>query len=109
MNVTVTPDHASGDYICRIRCLDLLSTEHFLRDLVQEIVRETAKRFVADHYQELAERMSQDTIANLAVAESAGELSKTIKQKLPDIILEVVRTEKEVWQRGPLGGMRRIR
>lgn len=68
-----------------------------------------AERFLADHLQDVLAMLNPEAIANLAVADAAGAIRETLHKKLPDKILEVVRTEREVYQRGVFGGMRRIR
>lgn len=68
-----------------------------------------AEKYVAENYQALVARMDQQAIANLSVAEVASKLREAIEKKIPDKIVEVQTTKTEVYQRGLLGGLKRIR
>lgn len=48
---------------------------------------------------------------NMAIAEAGAAINETLHKKMPDKILEIEKrtTETQVYQRGLLGGMRRIR
>ena len=81
--------------------------------IFQEVVREVGKR-IADEVmskkgKEIMKSISPEAIANMAIAEAGAAVNETLKKKLPDKILEVVRKETEVWQRGFFGGMKRIK
>ena len=86
------------------RCGDTI-----LRVAIERVAEDIAKRFIADHAQELMAMIDPQAVANLAVADAAGAIRETLGRKLPDKIVEVVRRETEVYQRGVFGGMKRIR
>ena len=75
--------------------------------ILSEVARSIAERYVSEHYQEIVAKISQEAIASLVVAESAAVIAETLKEKIPDKVLEVV--HREVYQRGVFGGMTRIR
>lgn len=91
----------------------VVEMDHILERLTPDLILSAiavrvAEKYVAEHYQDIAELISQDAIATLSVAESAAKIRETLEKKMPDRVMEVVRTDREVWQRGLLGGMRRI-
>ena len=77
----------------------------FPEAIFQEVVRQIATRYVEEHYQEIAAKLDQNAIANLAIAEASKKIAEEI-QRQPNI---VERTRTEVYQRGVFGGMRRVR
>lgn len=79
-----------------------------LRRAFEMVARDIADRFLADKAQEILACLDPQAVANLAVADSAASVREALHKKLPDKIVDVVRTESEVWQRGIFGGMRRI-
>lgn len=76
--------------------------------VLREICSRIAERYVSEHYQEIAALISQDAIATLSVAESAAKIRETLEKKIPDKIVEVTRTQREVYQRGVFGGVKRV-
>ncbi len=76
--------------------------------LVEEAVREVVKRWVDENYTEVVKGMDQQAIANLAVADAAAAVGKAIREKIPDKVLHV-EGPGAVYQRGILGGLRKIR
>lgn len=76
--------------------------------VVREVCQLIAERYVTEHYQEIAALLSQDAIATLSVAESAAKIRETLEKKIPDRVMEIVKTKTEVYQRGILGGLKRI-
>lgn len=85
----------------------------FFRDyaikILERIGEAIAQKYVAENYQKIVKKLSPDAIATLALAQAGAEVNKTLKEKIPDKVLEVVTRDTEVWQRGLLGGMKRIR
>lgn len=73
------------------------------------IAEAVAAAYLAEHMQEVLAKIDAQALANLAVADAAGAIREQLAKKLPDKIMEVVRTEVEVYQRGIFGGMKRIR
>jgi RimJ/RimL family protein N-acetyltransferase len=79
------------------------------RRAIEKVADAIAERFLADHLQEVLAYLDPQAVANLAVADAAGAIREMLAKKLPDKVLEVIRTEREVYQRGVFGGMTRIR
>jgi hypothetical protein len=73
--------------------------------ILVEVVQQIATRYVEEHYAEIAARLDQNAIANLAIAEAAKKIAEEI-QRQPNIIRE---KDTRVYQRGVFGGMTRIR
>lgn len=107
IEVTTQPI-ASGGLVVAAKFSDIASS-HMPEVIFREAARLIAERYVAEHYQEIAALISQDALATLSVAEAAAKVRETLEKKIPDKIMEVTRTRTEVYQRGILGGMTRIR
>lgn len=75
-------------------------------EIVREIARAIAERYVDEHYQEIVALIDQNALANLAVANSAKKVAEEIRGK-PTVIRED-RLVREVYQCGVLGGYKRI-
>lgn len=75
------------------------------------VAQHIAAEFVENHGVEIAAKLSPDAVANLAVAAAGAAINETLQKKLPDRIMhvETTRTEREVYERGLFGGLRRIR
>jgi 2-hydroxychromene-2-carboxylate isomerase len=93
--------------------ISAIEMEVVSRDILQRAIEKVAdavaERFLSDHLQDTLAMLNPEAVANLAVADAAGAIREALHKKLPDKILEVVRTEREVYQRGVFGGMTRIR
>jgi hypothetical protein len=74
--------------------------------IVGEVVRLVAIRYVEENYSQLVAKLDQQAIANLIIAESGKKIAEEIKLTPPPA---QVRTETQVYQRGILGGISRIR
>ena len=80
-----------------------------LRSIIDKVSEVVAEKFLADHLQEVLQHLDPQAIANLAVADSAAGIREALHKKLPNKILEIVRTEDRVYQKGLFGGLTRIR
>jgi len=80
----------------------------FIEKVICEAARLMAEQIVADKFQEVMAAIDVQAIANLAVAEAAAEISKTLKADIPRRVVEIERTKREVYQRGVFGGVKRI-
>lgn len=80
----------------------------FSEAVFREAARLIAERFVAENYQTIAATLDPQAIANLSVAESAAAINKTLKEKIPDKIVEIHKTTREVYQRGIFGGVKKL-
>lgn len=86
---------------------DLYVSNALLRTVLDKISTQIAERWVAENYQSVVEHISLEAIATMAAAQVSAEINKTLKEEAAVQVKEVVK--REVWQRGLLGGMRRIR
>jgi len=104
------PSNMEYNVLCNMREDDM---RHFGDGLIREIVRQLAERFVAENFTEIAAKLDQQAIATLSVAEAGAQLSRTLKEKIPDKIMHY-HTEHTsasppvVLQRGVLGGLKRL-
>lgn len=80
-----------------------------VRAVVERVSAEIAAKFTEEHAQEILAALDPQAIANLAIAGGAAAVNKTLREKLPDKVVEVVREKTQVFQRGIFGGLRRIR
>jgi len=75
-------------------------------ELIHEIVRQVATKYVEENYQKLASLLDQQAIANLAIADAGKKIAEEIRSKPTVLHDKEVRTE--VYQRGIFGGMRKL-
>lgn len=76
--------------------------------VAREIAQQIATRYVAENFDRIMATISPEAIANLSIAEAAAAIRVTLEKKIPDKILEITKTHTEVYQRGILGGMKRV-
>lgn len=112
MKMSCLVDHATSGY--RLSgFVDAAESEAIGNEIVRRTIETVsdaiAELFLGDHLQDVLTMLNPEAVANLAVADAAGAIRETLHKKLPDKVLEVVRTEREVYQRGVFGGMTRIR
>lgn len=84
----------------------MLSSE-MVRFLFEEVAALVAQRYVEEHYAELVANLDQQAISNLAIADAGKKIAEEIRSQ-PRVVHDK-ETKTEVYQRGLLGGMRRIR
>lgn len=70
----------------------------------QRVIDFIAQRYVEENFPQIAAKLDQNAIANLAIAEASKKIAEEI-QRQPNI---VEKTKREVYQRGVFGGMRRV-
>jgi hypothetical protein len=84
--------------------------DYAMREMFTDALKEAAKliaeKWCAEHYIEVAAKLDPQAIANLVIAKGASEIKKTLEERLPGRVDTIV--EREVYQRGLLGGMRRV-
>jgi len=108
MEVEVTQHQSPADdstYIAAKFSNVTLMLERMAGAIYKIICERIAERYVQENYPAIAAKLDQEAIANLAIAESAKKIAEEIKLR-PVIVKEV---EREVYQRGIFGGMRRVR
>lgn len=76
--------------------------------VMSQICKQVAERYVAENFQEIVKNISPEAIGNLTVAECAAKIRETLENKIPDRVMQIETTRREVYQRGVLGGVRRI-
>jgi hypothetical protein len=112
MHITRHLDPLSADEVFTVQ-INTIELSHIGRHIEAEIIHRVGEQIAAEfldkHGSEVMGRISADAVAQMAIAEAGAAVNHTLKQKLPDKILETVRTEKEVYQRGIFGGLSRIR
>lgn len=82
-----------------------LVTENMAVAIYKIVCERIAERFCQEHYADIAGKLDQEAIANLAIAESAKKIAEEIRLR-PVVLKEV---ERQVYQRGFFGGVRRVR
>lgn len=85
-----------------------LVNEHMAVAVMQKISTLVAERYVAENFKEIVEGISPEAIANLSIAESAAKIRETLEKKIPERVMTIEKTRREVWKRGLLGGMSRV-
>ena len=78
-------------------------------EIIGRIAQLIAEQYVADNYQEIVKHITPEAVATLTAAESAAKIRESLEKNIPSRVLEIEKTRTEVWQRGLLGAMTRIR
>lgn len=76
--------------------------------VMQEVSKLLSAEIVKTKGQEIIARIDPQAIANMTIAESAAAINETLHKKMPDKIMEIVKTERETIERGFFGGIKRI-
>lgn len=84
-----------------------ICNDQMARAVLTEVARLIAERYVEENYQKIVEKISQDAIATLSVAEAASKIREALEKQIPGLVVHTKDTE--VYQRGILGGLRRVR
>ena len=82
--------------------------DHIYRRAIELIAKDVAAKFIEEHATDILKALDPVAIANLAIADSRASIREALHTKLPDKILEIVREDRTVYQRGIFGGMKRI-
>jgi len=89
---------------------DLMVHKSTATAVLREIIVKVAQRYVEEMYPVIVRSLDAQAIANLAIAEAGAQIAKSVKESSPERVLVVEKpAEKEVYQRGILGGLKRIR
>jgi hypothetical protein len=85
--------------------------EGLLPAIFDKIADKLADQIILELGPEIMKRLDPQAIANLTIAAAAAKVNETLNKKMPDKILETVRTETQtrIFQRGLFGGVREIR
>jgi hypothetical protein len=110
IKVTTGTKDCGRVHVTTLEVDELYLLQAFKVQVFEHAVRLIAERWAAEHYADIAAKLDPQAVANLAVAAAGAKINETLNKKMPDVVHEVVRTqtEREVWQRGVLGGLKRI-
>jgi len=75
---------------------------------VEIVAERLAKDILENNYAEIMGKISPEAIANITIAEAGAAVNETLHKKFPDKILEIEKRTTEVYQKGLLGGLKRI-
>ena len=81
-----------------------MMNEYAATAIYKLICERIAERYVDEHYIQIAAKLDQNAIANLAIAEASKKIAEEI-QRRPNIVHEV---ETQIFQRGIFGGVKRV-
>ena len=112
MEAEMYRDAAKGDHHVNVRLNELdwtmLGNEAIKRAIVQ-IAEQLAAQYVAEHGAEILAAISPQAVATNTMAAAGAAVNETLHKKWPDKVLVVEHQRApEVWQRGVLGGLRRL-
>ncbi len=75
---------------------------------VELVAEQLAKDILENNYSEIMSKISPEAIANMTIAEAGAAVNETLRKKMPDKILEIEKRTTQIYQKGLLGGMKRI-
>lgn len=87
---------------------ELCMVEPIRQRIVELVAYQIAQDILQNNYAEIIGKISPEAIANMAIAEAGAAINETLNKKLPDKIIEIHKTDTQVYQRGLLGGLNRI-
>lgn len=87
-----------------------LMKHEIVNRIIEKVAEQLAKDILENNYAEIMEKVSPVAIANIAIAEAGAAVNETLHKKLPDKILEIEKrtTEIQMYQKGLLGGTKRV-
>ena len=80
----------------------------FMETLINKIADTISEEIIKQRLPEIMEKISVEALANMTIAAAGAKINETLATKIPDKVLEICRTEKQVYQRGIFGGLKRI-
>ena len=105
VNVFKSPTKPETMYGVTLQDQLLISSE-FSFNILHTIAEKVAERYVEEHFAELSAKLDQNAIANLAIADASKKIAEEIRTH--PVVLHDKETKREVYQRGLLGGIRRV-
>jgi hypothetical protein len=93
----------SVNYVVKVNSLAMMD-EYAVTAIYKLICDRVAEKYVEEHYIEIAAKLDQNAIANLAIAEASKKIAEEIQRK-PNIVHEV---ETQIFERGIFGRTRRV-
>jgi hypothetical protein len=82
--------------------------EEIVREIVARVSEHLAAEYLETHGAELLSHINADAVANMAIAEAGAAVNDTLKKKHAERVVRVP-GEREVYQTGIFGGLRRVR
>jgi len=79
------------------------------QEIISQVSKVIADYIIEKHFDEILQKVSPEAIANMAIAEAGAAVNETLHKKMPDKIVEIEKRSTEVYQRGLLGGLKRIK
>jgi len=76
--------------------------------VIQQVSEQMSVEIVKTKGQEIIALIDPQAVANMTIAESAAAINETLHKKMPDKILEIIKTERETIERGFFGGIKSI-
>jgi hypothetical protein len=113
MDVKMESLETTGEKLIMVRISNSEWIQLIPQALFAEVIKKAsemiAEKVVSEQQNDILAKVSQDAIATLVVAESGNAIKDMLDKKLPDKIERVVEKQVEVYQRGILGGVTRIK
>lgn len=111
MKTYTQKDNNTGDLMITHRISSAEIIQDVMPKLFEEVIKQLAEAiseaYVKEHAQEIISKIDQNAIVTMVVAQSGNAIKDMLDKKLPDKV--VVEKEVEVYQRGILGGITRIK
>lgn len=82
----------TAETIIRTTVGEKMLTDYMPNQILLEVSRLVAERYVKENYQEIIKHIDQNAIATLSVAESAAKIRETLEKKIPLIIPKAGKT-----------------
>jgi hypothetical protein len=79
-----------------------------LREMVERVAEHLAAEYLETHGAELLTQINADAVANMAIAEAGAAVNDTLKKTYAERVVHVP-GDREIYQRGIFGGLRRLR
>lgn len=108
-HVETSSDPRTGRFSVMMAFENRAFSSELLQQAFRQAVELIAARWAAEHYADVAAHLDPRAVANLAVASAGAAINQTLQKKLPDKVVEILRTEREVWERQPDGSSIRVK
>ena len=114
MTINVTRDPCTGDYLLRgtLSAVEFMAAQgpaEIVNKAMQLAATQLAEQFVAVHGIDVLAKMDATAVANLAVAQSGAAIRESLEKQIPKEVQHHHHYDREVYQAGIFGGLRRVR
>lgn len=109
VSVEHSRDYATRSDVYRVEIADwasMVREEFFARTCLEYAAKMITEKWVADNYQDVAASINQKAVATMVMAEAGAKIRESLERNIPGRVERIV--EKQVFQRGVLGGMKRL-